>query len=272
MTSADTPTPAGAPATAASPLPGRRAAASRPAGPIAPPPASAERVFGPELGLARAYAELLATDGTAHGHLGPREVPRLWERHLLNCAVVTDLLPDGARVVDVGSGAGLPGLPMALRRPDLRVVLVEPMLRRTAFLEQCIATLGLQDRVSVLRGRAETPEMRSRLDWPAWITARAVAPLDRLADWCLPLLAPGGRLLALKGATVRAEIASGGPVLSSQRVAAIEVVTIGARYDLEPTTVAVVTRGSDARRTRPARTARATTAARLKRPRRQGTQ
>ncbi len=215
------------------------------------------------------YAELLAGIGTAHGHLGPREVPRLWARHLLNCAVVTDLLPQGARVIDVGSGAGLPGIPMALRRPDLSAVLVEPMERRSRFLQECVAALGLADRVSVVRGRAEAAEVRSAVGLSAWVTARAVAPLDRLADWCLPLVAAGGRLLALKGASVRKEIESGGPVLSSQRVTAIDVVTVGEKYGLEPTTVAVVTRGADPRRSR---TSRPTVASRRRRPGRQGTQ
>ena len=228
-------------------------------------------MFGAQLPQAVAYADLLAGDGIEHGHLGPREVPRLWERHLLNCAVVADLLPHGARVVDVGSGAGLPGLPMALRRPDLAVVLVEPMQRRTAFLEQCIAELGLQDRVTVVRGRAESPDVHAVVGEAAWVTARAVAPLDRLAGWCLPLLAPDGRMLALKGASVREEIAAGGPVLSSQRVAATEVVTIGAEYDLDPTTLAVVTRGSDARVTRGAWSGRSAIRGRHQRPRRQGT-
>lgn len=226
-------------------------------------------MFGEQLPAAVAYAGLLAATGVAHGHLGPREVPRLWERHLLNCAVVTDLLPDGARVVDVGSGAGLPGVPMALRRPDLQVVLVEPMERRSLFLQHCVDTLELGDRVSVLRGRAENAEVRATVGPSTWVTARAVAPLERLAEWCLPLLEPGGRLLALKGASVRDEIEGGGPVLSSQRVSAIDVVTVGHDYGLEPTTVAVLTRGADLRRTR---AARPSSASPRRRPRRQGTQ
>src|SRR6201996_5571749 len=108
-----------------------------------PPPAEAETVFGLALPLAARYAGLLATDGVERGLLGPREVPRLWERHLLNCAVVAELIPDGAEVVDVGSGAGLPGLVLALLRPADPMTLLEPMLRRTTFLEECVVRLGL---------------------------------------------------------------------------------------------------------------------------------
>lgn len=170
------------------------------------PDQEARRVFGAQLALAEAYARLLVTDGIAHGHLGPREAERIWTRHLVNSAVVADLLPHGSTVVDVGSGAGLPGLPIAIRRPDLSVVLVEPMLRRARFLDSAIAELGLAPRVRVLRGRADDPHIVHELAGSLWITARAVAPLDRLVKWCLPLLGPGGRLLAIRGASAEAEV------------------------------------------------------------------
>ena len=118
-------------------------------------PAVAERLFGDRIELARNYREALATDGVEWGLIGPGEVPRLWDRHILNCAVVGELIADGASVVDVGSGAGLPGIPLALARPDLRITLVEPLLRRTKFLAQFVERHGLD--ITVVRGRAEQP-------------------------------------------------------------------------------------------------------------------
>jgi len=166
----------------------------------------AEGVFGERFGLAVEFARLLVTDGVVRGLIGPREAPRIWERHLVNCAVTADLIPIGASVVDVGSGAGLPGIVLAVARPDLSITLVEPLARRTAFLSEAVTALGLDQTVTVVRGRAEDV-----VDGPAAgadvVTARAVAPLDRLAGWCLPLVRTGGRLLALKGATAADEIA-----------------------------------------------------------------
>ena len=177
-----------------------------PPGPFhADPPPAASAVFGARLDLAARYAGLLTTDGVVRGLIGPREAPRIWDRHLLNCAVVAELIPSDAAVVDVGSGAGLPGIVLAVARPDLTVVLVEPLARRTAFLAEVVTALGLDDSVTVVRGRAE--EVGDTLVPADVVTARAVAPLDRLAGWCLPLTAPGGRLLALKGASASDEIA-----------------------------------------------------------------
>ena len=161
------------------------------------------RVFGSGLKYADEYARLLAVEGTERGLIGPRETPRLWERHLLNCAVVGELIPDGADVLDVGSGAGLPGIPLAIARPDLLVTLVEPMERRTAFLTEATARLGLEN-IEVLRARAEDVNPRGKADV---VTCRAVAPIGKLAAWCLPLLRPGGELLAIKGASAEVELA-----------------------------------------------------------------
>jgi 16S rRNA (guanine527-N7)-methyltransferase len=172
---------------------------------------AARVLFADRLPLARRYAELLGTDGVVRGLLGPREAPRVWDRHLLNCAAVGELIPNAAFVVDVGSGAGLPGIVLAVARPDLTVALVEPLARRTAFLIEAVAELGLEAQVSVLRGRAEEfveGPLRTHLSPAGIVTARAVAPLDRLAAWCLPLVAPGGRLLALKGASAGEEVAA----------------------------------------------------------------
>ena len=161
-------------------------------------------------GLVR-FESLLADAGVTRGLIGPREADRLWDRHLLNCAVVADpatgLIPQGCRVADVGSGAGLPGLVWALARPDISVVLVEPLLRRATFLLEAVEQLGLTGRVSVLRARAE--DATRGADWVAVdvVTARAVAPLDRLLGWTVPLLAQGGRLVALKGASADDELA-----------------------------------------------------------------
>ena len=169
---------------------------------------AAERLFGDRLPLAIAFADLLVTDGVTRGLIGPREAPRIWDRHLLNCAAIAELVPPQARVVDVGSGAGLPGIVLALARPDAAVALVEPLARRTAFLDEAVETLALTN-VTVVRGRAEElvpPRGRSRIEPADVVTARAVAPLDRLTTWCLPLVAVGGRLLALKGESAADEV------------------------------------------------------------------
>ncbi|MFE9193164.1 16S rRNA (guanine(527)-N(7))-methyltransferase RsmG [Micromonospora sp. NPDC007208] len=166
-------------------------------------------LFGDRLDLAAAYAELLATDGVVRGLIGPREAPRIWDRHLLNCAAVAERIPSGATVLDVGSGAGLPGLVLAIARPDLTVTLIEPLARRTSFLIEVVERLGLAKSVRVFRGRADEAASGSSGRDPISgdvVTARAVAPLDRLAGWSLPLAVRGGRLLALKGSSAAAEI------------------------------------------------------------------
>ncbi|WP_328849151.1 16S rRNA (guanine(527)-N(7))-methyltransferase RsmG [Micromonospora zamorensis] len=166
-------------------------------------------LFGDRLDLAAAYAELLATDGVVRGLIGPREAPRIWDRHMLNCAAVAERIPSGATVLDVGSGAGLPGLVLAIARPDLTVTLIEPLARRTSFLIEVVERLGLAKSVRVFRGRADEAASGSSGRDPISgdvVTARAVAPLDRLAGWSLPLAVRGGRLLALKGSSAAAEI------------------------------------------------------------------
>ncbi|MDO3705542.1 16S rRNA (guanine(527)-N(7))-methyltransferase RsmG [Micromonospora sp. C28SCA-DRY-2] len=170
---------------------------------------AARTLFGDRLDLAAAYAELLATDGVLRGLIGPREAPRIWDRHLLNCAAVAERIPEGAAVLDVGSGAGLPGLVLAIARPDLTVTLIEPLARRTSFLVEAVQGLGLAKTVRVFRGRAEEAAAGAGAEPLRGdvVTARAVAPLDRLAAWCLPLAVPGGRLVALKGASAAEEIA-----------------------------------------------------------------
>lgn len=202
----------------------------------------AAAVFGDRLEVAEDYARLLANDGLVRGLLGPREADRIWDRHLLNSAVLTDLLPTEAFVVDVGSGAGLPGIPMAIRRPDLSLVLVEPLLRRSDFLEEAVLRLGLESQVRVIRGRAEEKPVRDELGPVDWVTARAVAPLDRLVRWCLPLLRPGGRLLALKGARAEEEVATHRAAVNRLGGDPIDVIQLGGEVLAEPTWVVGVTR------------------------------
>jgi 16S rRNA (guanine527-N7)-methyltransferase len=213
------------------------------------PPAAAA-VFGGRLDLARRYVAHLVGTGVERGLLGPREAPRIWDRHVLNCAVVAEMLPDGARVVDLGSGAGLPGIPLALARPDLSVVLVEPLARRVDWLCEVVEDLGL--RVRVERGRAEEPGVRRRWEGADVVTARAVAPLGRLAGWGLPLLRPAGSLLALKGSSAEAEIARDGPAVRRLGGSTPRVVRCGVGVVTPPSTVVVVERSWDAGR-RPAR-------------------
>lgn len=186
---------------------------------------------------------MLATTGVQRGLIGPRETPRLWERHLLNCAVAVEAAPVGATVLDVGSGAGLPGLVWALVRPDLHVTAVEPLERRADFLREAVDELGLSERVDVLRARAE--ELAGRITADV-ITSRAVAPWSRLAGWCLPLVAPGGVVAALKGATAREELAAAVEALHRAGAGEVNVVAYGADVLEHPTFVALVwPRGSD---------------------------
>lgn len=205
-----------------------------------PPPRLPDWLAGEASALA-AFADLLADVGVTRGLIGPREVPRLWERHLLNCAVVAEpalgLVPAGARVADVGSGAGLPGLVWAIVRPDAHVVLIEPLLRRSTFLSEAVAELGLGGRVEVWRGRAEdAPAAVPAVDV---VTARAVAPLERLLGWTVPLLAPGGRLVALKGSTARAELTEATPAAHAAGLVDLDVIEVGAGVVDPPTTVVI---------------------------------
>jgi 16S rRNA (guanine527-N7)-methyltransferase len=200
--------------------------------PVEEPPADAARVFGVALPVAERYVGLLAGAGVERGLLGPREPARLWTRHVLNSAALAEFVPADAEVVDVGSGAGLPGIPLALARPDLTVTLVEPMARRVAFLDEVVSELGLSVRVK--RGRAESLRAAST----DVVVARAVAPLAKLATLTLPLLRPGGLLLALKGETAATEIAGAEGVLKRWPVATVSLVT--ARAGAETATVVSV--------------------------------
>jgi 16S rRNA (guanine527-N7)-methyltransferase len=219
----------------------------RTASTAAPPPvpAAAEPALGAARPVLEAYAALLAGPGVQRGLIGPRETPRLWERHLLNCAGPATLLEAGSTVVDVGSGAGLPGLVLAAPRPDCRFVLVEPLLRRATFLTETVAHLGLTG-VEVRRARAED---LAGMDVDV-VVSRAVAPLDRLGRWCLPLLRPGGRLVALKGETAETELAAARGALTAAGAATAEVVDVGDPAVLTAARAVVVVRGAGAPRRR----------------------
>lgn len=204
-----------------------------------PPPPSAVGVFAQTLPTAARYASLLADQGVLRGLIGPREVPRLWERHLVNCALLGRAIEQGVDVCDVGSGAGLPGLVLALSRPDLQVTLVEPLLRRTTFLQEAVELLELGN-VEVVRGRAE--ELHGRREFTV-VTARAVAPLERLLGWCMPLVREGGELVAMKGSTIDAEIAEAEKVLKRVGGSDVRVEKYGEEIVDPPTVVVRVRAG-----------------------------
>jgi 16S rRNA (guanine527-N7)-methyltransferase len=186
-------------------------------------PQAARRAFSSErLVLAERYVELLATAGVERGLIGPREAPRLWDRHLLNCLAVASLVAEGSTVADLGSGAGLPGLVLAIGRPDLAVTLVEPLQRRTSFLDEVIGELGLED-VRVVRGRAEELHGQAVFDV---VTARALAPLSRLLGWGMPLVSSAGVLLAMKGSSAADEIVAAAEPLRDLGCAAPEVLHV----------------------------------------------
>jgi 16S rRNA (guanine527-N7)-methyltransferase len=199
-------------------------------------------VFGPALGLAERYAELLAGPGVERGLIGPRETVRLWDRHLMNCAALAELVPHptaGRSVIDLGSGAGLPGIVLAMLLPDAEIVLLEPMARRVAFLEECVRALGLGNAV-VRRARAEDAAGELVADV---VTARAVAPLERLAGLALGLARPGGLVLAMKGAGAAEEVARACPVLRRLGARDVAVVHAGSGKVSPPPTVVRFTAG-----------------------------
>lgn len=215
---------------------------------VAGAPDVAAAVFGARLCQAERYAEILVTDGVKRGVIGPHEARRIWDRHLLNSAVVAELLEIGERVVDIGSGGGLPGLPLAIARPDLRIVLVEPLVRRTDFLHAVVAELGLS--VQVVRGRAEEWAVRRSIGGMDDAVSRAVAGLDRLTQWSLPLLRPGGRMIAIKGERASDELRVHRRVMSALGAVDVRLERCGAKYLSPPVTVVVARRGTPTARYR----------------------
>ena len=206
----------------------------------APPPGAAD-VFGEGLGQAERYAQILAVAGVERGLIGPREAERLWDRHLLNSAALAELLESGDQIADIGSGAGLPGIPLALARPDVRVTLIEPLLRRSDFLREVIDDLGVD--ITVVRGRAEEQTVRQQVGEMDAVVSRAVASLDKLTRWSMPLLRPGGRMLALKGQRAEAEVDEHRLAMEMLGAVDARVVTCGGDFLNPPATVVTARRG-----------------------------
>lgn len=206
-------------------------------------PDGARLLFGDQLGAIKAYAATLADTGVDHGLIGPREVPRLWDRHLLNCGAVTELIAADSTVADLGSGAGLPGLVLAIARPDLHIVLLEPLQRRVTWLETTIKDLHLEN-VVVRRDRADqATDLQVDV-----VTSRAVAALPKLARWSLPLLREHGTMLALKGSSAEAELASAVQMLKQAGATSCDVVQCGGKIIDPPATVIRIRLGDRARR------------------------
>ncbi|HEX7210585.1 MAG TPA: 16S rRNA (guanine(527)-N(7))-methyltransferase RsmG, partial [Propionibacteriaceae bacterium] len=193
--------------------------------PVVEPAVLAREIYGAHFPSLNRYVDILRSTGVEWGLLGPREADRLWDRHILNCAALNDLIAADRMVVDVGSGAGLPGIPLALLRPDLRLMLIEPLLRRSTFLTQTVEELNIGARVQVIRSRAEDHHQTYDV-----VVARALAPLDRLIGWCNPLRSRGGIILALKGRSAADEVMAAGTELSAAHLNA-EVVKARAHPD-----------------------------------------
>lgn len=195
--------------------------------------AAAEKLFGERLGLAEKFVDHLCSTGIEHGLLGPREVPRMWSRHVLNCAVLAPELPAGGEVADVGSGAGLPGIALAIARPDVDFLLIEPMERRVQWMDTVVKDLGL-DNVRLIRARAEEAVDEVMADV---VTARAVSALKKLLPLTVPLLADEGELLLLKGRSAETEIEAATKAISKHKLAKPEILQLGGDLLEEPTTV-----------------------------------
>ncbi len=194
-------------------------------------PAIAAELFGDRMHLARSLYSRLVKEGEVRGLIGPRELPQLWSRHMLNSVLLAPLLPQ--RVGDVGSGGGFPGLVLAIARPDVEFTLIEPMERRTVWLQECVSSLRLEN-VRVLRGRAEEVDIGFPFDA---VTARAVSALSKLIPLTAPLVRSGGQLLLLKGARVHEEIARASKAIRKHRLQEVEVLELGTVSGLETTRV-----------------------------------
>jgi 16S rRNA (guanine527-N7)-methyltransferase len=205
-------------------------------------PRAAEALFGSRLARAQRYAEILAGAGVERGLLGPREVDRLWDRHILNSAAIAELLDPNDRIADIGSGAGLPGIPLALARPDLRLTLIEPLLRRSEFLREVVDDLELE--ITIVRGRAEDLSVRRQVGEMDVVVSRAVASLDKLTKWSLPIVRLDGRMVAIKGERADEEIREHRRVMTSLGAVDVRVMRCGADYLDPPATAVVVRRAS----------------------------
>jgi 16S rRNA (guanine527-N7)-methyltransferase len=222
---------------------------------VAAPPPAAAQLFGAGLERVVRYAQILAGAGVERGLLGPREADRLWDRHLLNSVALAELLSEGDQIADIGSGAGLPGIPLALARPDLRVTLIEPLLRRSDFLREVIEDLNLD--VTVVRGRAEEKIVRQAVGEADAVVSRAVASLDKLTKWSIPLLRPGGWMLAIKGERAEHEIGEHRRAMETLGAFDVRVGMCGSDYLNPPAKVVIARRGeSQAARRRATRASR----------------
>jgi 16S rRNA (guanine527-N7)-methyltransferase len=197
------------------------------------PTKSQELALGPGFSKLSQYADILAKDGVRLGLIGPREVERIWDRHILNCAALAELISDGQSIIDIGSGAGLPGIVLAILKPESKVTLIEPMQRRTDFLTQVSKDLGLTN-VEIIRGRAETQKVKALI-----VTSRAVAPLNKLIAWSLPLVENGGKVLAIKGEKAQEELEEAKKELVSLKGSTATIKTCGLALDLSVTVVEI---------------------------------
>lgn len=197
------------------------------------PTKSQEQALGPGFTQLSKFADIMAQDGVRLGLIGPREVERIWDRHILNCAALTQLIQDGQSIIDIGSGAGLPGIVLAILKPNSKVILIEPMQRRTDFLTQVKADLGLTN-VEIIRGRAEGQKVTAQI-----VTSRAVAPLDKLLAWSWPLVVKGGKVLAIKGEKAQEELENAQKGISFLKDSPATITTCGLALDLSVTVVQI---------------------------------
>lgn len=201
------------------------------------PTQSQNQALEPHFSKLDQYAQILIEDGVKLGLIGPREVDRIWDRHILNCAVISELITDGQSIIDIGSGAGLPGLVLAILNPNSKVTLIEPMQRRCDFLTQTVQKLDLQN-ISILKDRAENVSTQAQV-----VTSRAVAPLNKLLEWSLPLVLKNGKVLAIKGAKANDELLQAKLEIPALKNMTATIKSCGRALDLNVTVVEVIKEG-----------------------------